>query len=93
MLSSLPKTRVNWEKRRIDIENQKLVDRITETKPAYPTKTFLNEYDKSQRYMVNSSYSLRKVCEKKLREFNHIKESLKTDKTQFVRAPTTTDEQ
>jgi len=82
---SLTKARKAMEAKRINIENQRLVDRIAELKPAYPTREFLSDYDLKQRHMVNCSYSLRRVCEQKLREFNKLKASLKG--SQFVQAP------
>jgi ubiquinone biosynthesis protein Coq4 len=85
---SLAKTRRSMEMKRINSENQRMVDRIAELKPAYETKAFLQDYDLKQRHMVNCSYSLRKVCEQKLKEFNRLKKTLTTtsDKQQFVQA-------
>jgi len=72
------------EMKRIHSENQRMVDKIAELKPAYETKAFLQDYDLKQRHMVNCSYSLRKLCEQKLKEFNRLKKNIASDQQQFV---------
>ena len=82
---SLSKSKKAAESKRIQNENQRLVDRIADLKPMYQTKALLQEYDKNQRYMVNASYSLRKVCERKLKELNNMRKDLITQK-KFIKA-------
>ena len=82
---SLSKSKKVAESKRIQNENQRLVDRIADLKPMYQTKALLQEYDKNQRYMVNASYSLRKVCERKLKELNNMRKDLITQK-KFIKA-------
>ena len=87
-VGSLSKAKKAAESKRIHNENQRLVDRIADLKPFYPTRALLQEYDKNQRYMVNASYSLRKVCERKLKELNLMRKELLNPK-KFVQASPT----
>jgi hypothetical protein len=52
---------------RINAENAKILARLETLKPQISAKQQLQEYDRSQRYMVNSSFSMRKDIEKKLK--------------------------
>jgi hypothetical protein len=52
---------------RINAENAKILARLETLKPQISAKQQLSDYDRAQRYMVNSSFSMRKDVEKKLK--------------------------
>merc|ERR1719191_1915679 len=54
----------DWRKRelfRITMENHKLLDRLENLKPYYSTKRLLQDHAKSQKYVVNSSWTARRA--------------------------------
>merc|ERR1719473_714754 len=54
----------DWRKRelfRITMENHKLLDRLENLKPYYSTKNLLKDHAKSQKYVVNSSWTARRA--------------------------------
>ena len=54
------------EASRINAENQRLLSRLETLQPTIKTKALLSDYERSQRLMVNSSFSLRRQCQKEL---------------------------
>ena len=65
--SSLNRVNRKRDVARINSENAKILARLETLKPQISAKKQLKDYDRSQRYMVNASFSMRKDVEKKLK--------------------------
>ena len=68
--TSLNKTRRKQEVRDITNSNLRLLGRLESAKSDYAVRELEKRFEKTQRYSLNASFSLRKKCEEVVREFN-----------------------